>query len=303
LLLPLFGCGDPGGSSPAGADAAVDGFPVRVEAANGSVLVQERPRRIVSLSPTATETLYEIGAGSQVVAVDRASNHPKEAPSTDLSGFDPNVEAIAAYEPDLVVYSTEAGNLEEALDAIGAVALMQPPARDLAGAYDQILQLGNATGHRLRSEELVEEMKADIDEIVEARPRLSARPSYYHELDVTGYTATSGSFIGEIYGLLGLRNIADAANSAAGGYVQLSNEYIIQADPDLIFLADAKCCGQSIDTLAQRPGWAQIKAVRTGRTIELDDDVASRWGPRTVELVRSVAHGVELLGTERSPEP
>jgi iron complex transport system substrate-binding protein len=246
--------------------------------------------------------LFEIGAGAQVVAVDRSSNYPEVAPRTELSGFDPNIEAIAAYEPDLVVYSTDSRNLAESLETVGATPLMQPAVADLNQAYDQILQLGRATGHRRSAEDLVNAMEADIEKIVEARPPLRLSPTYYHELDVTGFTATSRTFVGEVYRLLGLRNIADAAG-AAGAYVQLSSEYIVRSDPDLIFLADAKCCGQSLQTLAQRPGWSQIEAVRMGRAFALDDDVASRWGPRTVELVRSVARALDSLGARPTAQP
>jgi iron complex transport system substrate-binding protein len=91
---------------------------------------------------------------------------------------------------------------------------------------------------------------------------------------------------------VGLRNIADEAKGAGGGYPQLSAEYILDADPDLIFLADTKCCGQSARTVAERPGWDRIAAVENGGVIPLDDDVASRWGPRIVEYLRQIATAV-----------
>jgi iron complex transport system substrate-binding protein len=116
--------------------------------------------------------------------------------------------------------------------------------------------------------------------------------SFYHELDDTYYSVTSSTFIGQLYELVGLRNIADSAKGAGGGYPQLSGEYIIEADPDLIFLADTKCCGQSQATVAARPGWDRIAAVERGNVVPLDDDVASRWGPRVVDLLQRIGRAV-----------
>ncbi len=245
------------------------------------------PRRIVSLSPTATEMLFAIGAGDQVVAVDSNSNYPAEAPRTDLSAFQPNIEAIAGYKPDLVVYSDDPGELKAGLDRLGIPVLHQPAATGLDDTYAQLAQLGQATDHADEAARVAASMRAEIAKIAAARPE---RPlTYYHELDKNLYTATSKTFIGQLYGQLGLRNIADAADKDATGYPQLSAEYVIKADPDLIFLADTKCCGQSAKTVAARDGWDELTAVRTGGVVELDDDVASRWGPRVVDFLKTVA--------------
>ena len=279
LVFVGGGCSEPPPPSPA---AAGESFPVPV----GSVTVPRSPERIVSLSPTATEILFAIGAGPQVVAVDEASSYPAEAPRTGLSGYTPNLEALASHRPDLVVYSSDPGELGAALATLGTPGLLQPPAERLEDAYRQIIDLGAATGRRAEATKLVESMKRRIAAISRSVPELESPASYYHELDEGYYTATSKTFIGEIYGLLGLVNIADRAGT---GYVQLSGEYIVQANPDLIFLADARCCGQSAATVAARPGWDRIDAVRNGAVFALDDDIASRWGPRTVDLLEAVA--------------
>jgi len=267
-------------------------FPVTIEAANGEVTIAQRPRRIVSLSPTSTEMLFAIGAGDQVEAVDDQSNHPSDAPVTDLSGFEPNVEAIASYGPDLVVYSTEPGDLDSALDGLGIPALQQPAAAVLHDVYEQLEELGVATGNVSEAEVVVDRMRAEIRSIAASIEPPSEPVTYYHELDDTYYSVTSSTFIGQLYSLVGLRNIADEAKGAGGGYPQLSAEYIVDADPDLIFLADTKCCGQSPRTVARRPGWARIAAVENGGVIPLDDDVASRWGPRVVDYLRRIAEAV-----------
>jgi cobalamin transport system substrate-binding protein len=290
VLFLLASCGEaaPPQAGPTDPPSASTSFPVTID---GATIVTQ-PERIVSLSPTATEMLFAIGAGDQVEAVDDQSNFPADAPVTDLSGFEPNVEAIASYEPDLVVYSTEPGDLGAALDGLGIPALVQPAATSLDDVYEQIDQLGRATGNDSGAEDVVDGMRAEIDSITGSIEPPSEPVTFYHELDDTYYSVTSSTFIGQLYSLVGLRNIADEAKGAGGGYPQLSAEYIIDADPDLIFLADTKCCGQSRKTVAKRPGWDRIAAVRNGGVIPLDDDVASRWGPRVVEYLRQIAKAV-----------
>lgn len=278
--------GATGDASPTSEPAAA--FPVTVEGTNVPVTIDEQPKRIVSLSPTATEDLFAIGAGDQVIAVDDQSNFPPEAPMTDLSGFEPNVEAIAGYEPDLVVYATETGDLGSSLESLGITALQLDAAVTLDDAFEQIEQLGLATGHTAEAEALVEELRAKVDALV-AGADPAAGLTFYYELDDTFYSVTSKTFIGQLFELLGLENIADAAGRGSGGYPQLSAEYIIESDPNLIFLADTKCCGQTAETVAGRPGWDQIAAVTEGGVVPLDDDVASRWGPRVVDLLSQIA--------------
>ena len=263
-------------------------FPVTVTGTNGEVTIDTRPERIVSLSPTATEDLFAIGAGDQVIAVDDQSNYPVNAPTTDLSGFEPNVEAIAGYEPDLVVFATEPGDLGSSLEGLGIAALQLDAAPDLEVAYDQIEQLGAATGHADESAALVEQMRSDIQGLVDVADPATGT-SFYYELDDTFYSATSKTFIGQLFRMLGLENIADEVGKGSGGYPQLSAEYIIESDPDLIFLADTKCCGQSAETVADRPGWAGLTAVTDGGVVPLEEDVAQRWGPRVVDLMEEIS--------------
>jgi iron complex transport system substrate-binding protein len=244
------------------------------------------PHRIVSLSPTATESLFAIGAGPQVVAVDDQSDYPKRAPRTSLSGYTPNVEAIAGYRPDLVVLSGDANDVVAGLRKLGISVLLQPAAKNLGEAYAEIRQLGAVTGHRRGAGKVVTAMKKTIAKVVKSTPK--RRFSVYHELTPDFYSATSNTFIGRIYKLFGLRNIADAADSSSTGYPQLSGEYILSANPNLIVLADTRCCGQSAKAVASRPGWSGVAAVRTGAVVGIDDSVASRWGPRVVQFVRAV---------------
>ena len=294
MALVAAGCGQDGGRSDAAAPGSKGAaFPVTLDTPAGKLTLDRRPSRIVSMSPTATEMLFAIGAGQQVAAVDSNSNYPKQAPRTDLSAYEPNLEAVAGYKPDLVVYSDDTGDLAAGLGKLAIPALQQPAAKTLDDTYAQLDQLGRATGHLPEATQLAATMRAEVAKIAAAKP--DHQLTYYHELDKNLYTATSKTFIGQLYAQLGMKNIADAADKDASGYPQLSAEYIVKADPDLIFLADTKCCGQTARTVAARDGWGGLTAVRTGGVVELDDDVASRWGPRVVDFLKTVSAKVEAL--------
>jgi iron complex transport system substrate-binding protein len=253
------------------------------------------PQRIVSLSPTATESLFAIGAGQQVVAVDDQSDYPKQAPHTSLSGFTPNVEAIAGYKPDLVVVAYDPNGLVATLRGLGIRVLVQDAAKTIDDAYAEIEQLGTVTGHAKQAAALVARMKKRIGELVAQGTRRARGLTVYHELEPDLYSVTSSTFIGRVYALFGLKNIADAADTGGTGYPKLSPEYVVSQSPDIVVLADIRCCGQSPRTVASRPGWSHVSAVRTGTIVRIDDSIASRWGPRIVNFVRAVAAALAHL--------
>lgn len=267
-------------------------FPVTVTGANGPVTLAAAPKKIVSISPTATEMLFAVGAGPQVVAVDDQSTFPADAPKTSLSGFQPNIEAIAGYGPDLVLVSSDTKDLVAGLGKLKIPALVLPAASTLDDTYSQLVTIGAATGHAAGTAKLVADLEARVQKLASALPARSTKLTYYHELDDTLFSATSKTFIGNVYALAGLENIADAADKDGSGYPQLSVEYLLQTNPDLIFLADTKCCGQSPEKVAARPGWNGLKAVKGGNVIGLDDDIASRWGPRVVDFLETVTTAV-----------
>jgi iron complex transport system substrate-binding protein len=268
-------------------------FPVTV----GTLTLDQRPTKIVSLSPTATETLFAVGAGPQVKAADDNSNYPPEAPKTALSGFKPNAEAIAAYQPDLVVISNDTDQVSAALTRLKIPVFLAPAVQTLDQAYTQINDLGRLAGHANEATALTTRMKDDLGKLVKDLPARAKPLTYYYELDPTLYTVTSKTLIGALFTLAGLQNIADPADKAGGGYPQLSAEALIQANPDMIFLADTKCCQQNAASVKARAGWSTVTAVKTGQIVALDDDVASRWGPRVVDLVRAVTDAVAKVAT------
>jgi iron complex transport system substrate-binding protein len=261
-------------------------FPVDVTASNGQITIADRPTRIVSLSPSSTETLFAIGAGDQVLAVDKNSNFPKDVPKGDLDAYEPNVEAIIAKKPDLVILSNDANDLVKSLVAVKVPVLLEDAPADLDGVLDQFADLGQATGHSAEAKRLSAQVRSDLEKLASESDAKGV--TYYWELDQTFYSQTSKTFIGGLVGTLGLENIADGAGGASD-YPQLSAEHIIKSDPGLIVLADTKCCQQTAATVAARPGWSGLKAIKGGTVVEMDDDIASRWGPRIVDLVRQVA--------------
>lgn len=276
--------------TPTPADDPASAFPAKIDMPGQEpVTIPQQPKNIISLSPTATETLYAVGAGDQVVAVDQNSDFPQQAPRTNLSGFNTDAAALGAHKPDLVIVQDNATQLAEGLRAIDVPVLLTPSADSLESAYGQIETIGRATGHTKQAQDVTRRMRDEIDKIVQDTPKPPRPLSYYHEISPDHFTAASQSFVGSVYGMFGLTNIADPAG---GAFPQLSEEHIIGANPDLIFLADTRCCQQSREAVGARPGWNTLTAVREGKVIPLDDDVAGRWGPRVVDLVRTISDAV-----------
>lgn len=297
---PLVACGSSSParkSHPPAGRSRTDptGFPLSVHGAGGTTVIASTPERIVSLSPTATEDLYAIGAGSQVIAVDEDSNYPADAPRTKLSAYEPNVEAIASYKPDLVVISDGSPSyLAPALRKLAIPVLLDPAARTLDGAYGQIAELGLATGHLGKARALISSMRSKIAQAVHSADGEGRGLSVYDEIESDYYAATSQTFVGRLLALFGLKDVADAAPDPAGaGYPQLSAEYLLSSDPDIVLLTDSSCCHQDAASVSRRPGWSEMTAVKKHAIFPLDEDIASRWGPRTVTLAGQIARAVE----------
>ena len=295
FALALAGCGNddaaelvsPEEAAPPSTEVAPPPSPPAAE--------PERPQRIVSLSPTATEVLFAIGASDQVVAVDEFSYYPPEAPVTDLSGWDPNVEAVLSYEPDLVVIANDANDLVAGLDAVGVEVHLSPAPAEFSSGFASIIDLGIATGRLDEALVLVEELKAEINAMLDTATGMAVR--VYHELDNTYFSVSSASFIGAVYSAMGAVNIADEADTEGYGFPQLTEEYIVEADPELIVITDQ--VGYTTDDVAARPGWGDVAAVRNGNIVMVNADIASRWGPRLPQFIAAVA---EALQTAAEPD-
>ncbi|CAM3953152.1 ABC transporter substrate-binding protein [Nocardiopsis rhodophaea] len=291
-LVLTAACGGPDTTDDSASSKPAGSFPVTVNDARGEVTIDEAPQRIVSLSPSTTEMLFAIDAGDQVVAADEYSDYPEEAPTTDLSGFTPSVEAITEHDPDLVLLARSAEDAADKLEKVGVPVLVLDAATTLDDTYDQIRLLGKVTGDEKKADAEADRVESEIDTIVtDTKKKLGDTDlTYYHEVDDTMYSATSDTFIGQIYGEFGLENIADQADDAAGGYPQLSPEFIVEQDPDLIFLAYAG--EDAVAAVADRPAFDKISAVKNGNVVQLDEDTSSRWGPRVVDLAEDISEAL-----------
>lgn len=282
---------EPDAGAVTGAAPAAGDFPVTLDSAGGEVTLEEAPERIVSLSPSATEVLFAVGAGDQVVAVDEFSYYPEEAPVTDLSGFDPNVEAITTYEPDLVVISNDANDLVASLTDLDIPVYVNEAPADIEGGYAGMADLGAVTGHADETAALVSDLRADIETALSEAPDEPVR--VYHELDDSFFSASSYGFVGSVYAEMGATNIADEADVDQSGFPQLTEEAVIAADPELIVITDQ--VGYTAEDVAARPGWADVTAVREGNITTVDADIASRWGPRLPEFVGAAAEALSAV--------
>ena len=270
-------------------------YPLKAKSGGYITKLSAKPVRIISLSPSATEILFALNADDQVLAVDDNSNFLARVPKSDLSSFTPNVEAIAALDPDLVVLQINATNAKTVRDALTKIEIpvfVEPAAKNVNDTYKEIRLIGKVIDKEKAAKKLIAEMKSRIKKALVTN-KSKSKLKFFHELDNTLYTATSKTFIGSVYKDFGLINVADAASGAdSSGYPQLSAEYLIKSNPDLIFLADAQY-GESIDSLKARPGWSAISAVKNNRVIALPADIPSRWGPRIVDFYELVGKSIK----------
>jgi iron complex transport system substrate-binding protein len=294
LTLALTACG--GEEQPAagpGPGTPVLDFPITVHRSDGRELtIPKAPQRIASLSPAATEVLYAVGAGPQIVATDLQSDFPAEAENTTkLDAFQPDPESIAGVEADLIIIANNQDGIVEVLDRLGEKVLFLEVPDNIDGVMAQVWLLAGVSGHAEEGRRLVQEMKGRMMAVIDKVADVEEGPRVYHELDNTFFTVAPNSFVGDFYNLLKAHNIAEGAPTA---YPQLSQEEILDRDPEVIVLADADA-GESPQTVKARPGWGVISAVKNDRIYVIDPDIVSRPGPR-------VADGLEQLARFLYPE-
>lgn len=262
-------------------------FPVVVKSGDGNVTIPRRPARILSLSASATQMLYAIGAGGQVVGVDKYSSYPANAPRTKFTGAETSAEDYLYLHPDLVVLAYQSGNLVQQLKLLHIPALILPAAANFGDVDGQLTELGEATGHLAGAHRVASSLSAAIQRAVAKAGNARRGQTYYVELDPTFYSATSRTFIGAELSLFGLRNIADAAGHGTA-WPQVSAEFVLKANPQWVFLADTVCCGATAASFAHRPGFSILRAVHLHHVIGLNDSLASEWGPHSIEQLLNV---------------
>ena len=262
-----------------------------------TVVLAAAPKRIVVMLPSATETLCAVGACDRIVATDDYSNWPEEVREKPKAGglYNPNVELIASFEPDLVI-SSKYGKLTEALEKLGLTVYAVD-----AQTYDDIFRttrnLGRLVDREAEAEALVARINGAVYALETQAAKAPDRPTVYYEIDATPYTVGPDSFIGVLIQKARGVNIIPAE---LGLFPKISPELVVERDPEVIVLGDAPH-GVSAATIAERPGWSGLRAVKEGRVCELtkdQTDVVHRPGPRVAEglaaLIQCIHPG--LLG-------
>jgi cobalamin transport system substrate-binding protein len=274
------------GSPAAAAAAAVTATPqpMSFTGSDGeTVVLDEPPQRIVSLAPHATEIFCAVGAGDQLVAVEKFANCPAgsdEKPAVDA--FQPSLESIVAYDPDLVYAWYDPGGLVQSLRDAGVPVFFLDVPSDIDGLFANIALIGRMTGHESEAASLIADMRSDEASIVDSVSDVETGPRIFHESDASLYTARSDTFVGQLYTLLKARNIADGAESA---YPQLSSEAVVAADPEVIVLADYA----DPEEVVARPGWSAISAVANDRICSVNPELTDRPGPYIMQGLQALA--------------
>jgi iron complex transport system substrate-binding protein len=241
------------------------------------------PKRIISLSPGATEVLYAVGASDRIVATDRFSDFPEAAKTTPkLEYSNPSPEVAVGHTPDLVVMATrQKAQVPQFRDLRLTVLYLEEPT-SIQGVLDQITMLGRLTERSSEAERLVASMRQRIDAVTSKVANVTSGPRVFYEVSPDLYTASPETFIGSSLRLLKAQNIAQGARTA---FPQLSAETVIGANPEVVILSDGESAKQDVETVSSRPGWADVAAVKSKRIFPIDPNLANRPGPRVVEAL------------------
>lgn len=299
-LVILSGCAKPAGSETQAPiltqTATVEPTQAPLELIDGlgrTVTLAEVPQRIVSLAPSATEILFVVGAGSQVVGRDSFSNYPKEVSAlTDIGGSmgSYSYETITSLNPDLVI-AAEINTPEQvkALEDLGLKVYYIANPTSLEDLYLILETAGRITGHEETASELVASLKTRVEAVVEKTKAQTTRPVVFYELDgsepAKPWTAGPGTFIDLLIEMAGGTNVGHVL---AGSWAQISAEELLLQNPEIILLGDA-AYGMTAEQVAARAGWENLKAVKEGRIYAFNDDLVSRPGPRLVDALEELS--------------
>lgn len=287
LAFSLSGCGSPEAGKedkPQTSQETNASFPVTVKDGTGAeVTVEQEPKRIVSLIPSMTEIAFALGLGDRVVGVTTNDNYPPEVEKIEKVGdLNINVEKVVGLKPDLVLASSMNGETVEKLRSLGLTVLVSD-AQSLEGVYESIRLAAKATGAGEQADRLIAGMEKEKESIVQKVASIpeEERVKVWIEIDPTLYTVGGDTFMNELITLAGGRNVA----SELKGWPQVSAEEVVKWNPDVILTTYGKADG----SIASRPGWNRITAVKENRIHALDPNVSSRPGPRVIEGLKEIA--------------
>ncbi|MED0680287.1 ABC transporter substrate-binding protein [Aneurinibacillus thermoaerophilus] len=295
LLVVLAACGnnasDSSGNDSAGQkkqQAQAGAFPLSITDKTGTeVKLEKKPERIVSVMPSATEIAYAVGAGDKVVGVSNYDNYPEEVKTKEKVGdLKVNIEKVVSLEPDLILADTGNGEAIEALRKTGLPVVVMG-AKTFDEIYDSIEMIGKVTGNEVKAAEVIKRMKDDVREVQEKVKNIPVdkRPNVWIEVDPSLFTAGKGTFMHDMVTMAGGNNIA----ADLDGWKQLSEEKVLQRNPDVILNTYGYYNKDASVKIKQRPKWQQVKAVRNGQVYSLDSDVVNRPAPRITQGLKEIA--------------
>jgi iron complex transport system substrate-binding protein len=256
---------------------------------NRVVTLKGPAQRIISLAPSNTELLYEVGAGAQVVGRDAFSDFPPEAKAlTSVGGSMGNydLDAIAALKPDLIL-AAQINTPEQvkSLENMGLTVFYLNNPEHMVGLYQNLKLVGTLTGKSDQAEALIQSLELRFKDIVDKLPTITTHYKVYYELDATDpsmpFTAGPGSYIHILLETAGDQNIGASLSSP---FSQISSEEVIRQNPDFILLGDA-VYGVTVESVMQRPGWSAINAVKNNRVFAFDDNIVNRPTARIVDAM------------------
>lgn len=290
-VLPLAGCANtstPAEKPPAPAETETTSFPVTVtDDAGREVTIESEPARIVSLAPSNTEIVAALGLLDRLVGVTSFDDYPPEVTEIAVIGdfAGPNLEAVAAAEPDLVLATTGVqADVITQLEDLGATVVAVDPT-DLEGLFVSIEMVGIATGAEEAATDLTASMRADLDALTGAIGDAEPVTCFIEIAQDPLFTAGSGTLLDDLISAAGGVNVVTES-----GWVAYSLEQLVTDDPE-VYMATLGSMSNPSD-LQQRPGYSGLTAVNTGRVHVLEDNLVSRPGPRIVEGVRLIAEAL-----------
>ena len=251
-------------------------------------------QRVVSLSTTHTEIIQTLGGENLLVGIDSFSE--SELPIEKIDAFTVTADELVNLNPDLVIVAFDFNGIIDGLEALNLNFVLLPPARNFDEVYTQIMEIGNLINKSDESIDLVSEMENDVAEIIENFSAQNVK--VFHEIGYTYgiYTVNENSFIGEIYNLLGVDNIANFKEDPFGsGYPEFSEEEILMANPNLIIVGHSDYLNKDLST---RVGWEVITAIQSGNLFFLDENLANNWGTNTVDLLNTLS---EVTQSQEDP--
>lgn len=263
-------------------------FPLTITDSTGTeVKIEKKPERIVSVMPGTTEIAYAVGAGDKIVGVSNYDNYPEDVKKKEKVGdLKVNIEKVVSLEPDIILADTGNGEAIDALRKTGLPVVVME-AKTFDEIYKSIEMIGKATGNDAKAAEVVGKMKTDVQDVqdkVKAVPQ-EKRPNVWIEVDPSLFTAGTGTFMHDLVTLAGGKNIAGDLD----GWKQLSEEKVLQRNPDVIMNTYGYYDKEGAAKIKQRPKWQQVQAIKDGRVFAVDSDVVNRPGPRITEGLKEIA--------------